>query len=374
MRKIAPIVVGFLLLSGSLCPAQTVQTNQINSVVTAVPFMTIAPDSRSSGMGDVGAATSPDLHSMHWNPSKYAFIDHDMGVALSYNPWLRKLVNDINMVYLTGFKRLDERQTMAASIRYFDLGSIDFTDYNGELLRTSNPNEFAIDLAYARQLGERWSGGIAFRYIRSDMASGLDGSKAGSAFAADISTYFHTQVQLGDRPAEFSAGWVVSNIGSKISYSNSSDKEFLPTNMRLGFSLTTPLDENNELTLSTDFNKLLVPTPQLNEGGTEYNTNNDISVISGIFRSFSDAPGGFKEELREITWGIGAEYWYAKKFAFRAGYFGEHATKGNRKYFTFGAGLRMNVFGLDFSYLIPTESNNPLANTIRFSLLFHFDK
>jgi len=368
-----PLTVLLALIPG-ICGSAfaQVQTDQINSVITAVPFLTIAPDSRSAGMGDIGAATTPDVFSLHWNPAKYAFVPQKAGVALSYNPWLRKLVNDINMVYLTGFRALDERQTLAASLRYFDLGNIDFTDYNGELLRTSNPNEWAIDIAYARKLGEKWSGGIAFRYIRSDMSSGLDGSKAGNAMAADISFYYRTQGRLGNVPVDFSAGWAVTNIGSKISYSTSNDKEFLPTNMRLGFALSTPLDERNELTLAADFNKLLVPTPQTDESGTGYDTNNDVSVVSGMFRSFSDAPGGFSEELHEITWSLGAEYWYDQKFAFRAGYFSEHETKGNRKYFTFGAGLRMNKFGLDFAYLIPTESNNPLANTIRFSLLFLF--
>lgn len=353
-----------------------ISTDQINSVSTGVPFLTIAPDSRASGMGDVGVATSPDINSMYWNPAKYGFMEDNSGMALSYSPWLRKLVDDMSLAYLVGFKRLDQRQVVAASLRYFDLGSITFTDINGELLREGNPSEFYIDLGYSLLLSDHLSGGIAFRYIRSDMASGINGTKAANSFAADISMYYESEVRLGYNYSTFSFGANISNIGAKIKYSTSENKEFIPTNLRLGASLLTPLDNYNSFRVALDFNKLLVPTPPIKDadGNIIEGKDNDVSVIQGIFQSFGDAPGGFDEELKEINLGLGVEYWYNNQFAIRGGYHHENKLKGNRRYFTLGAGLQMNVFGIDVSYLIPVDSNNSLANTMRFTLLFNFDK
>lgn len=355
---------------------EPISTNQINSVSTGVPFLTIAPDSRASGMGDVGVATSPDINSMYWNPAKYGFIGSDAGVALSYSPWLRKLVDDMSLAYLAGFKRLDQRQVVAASLRYFDLGSITFTDINGEPLREGNPSEFYIDLGYSLLLSDHVSGGIAFRYIHSDMASGINGSKAANTFAADISMYYESEVRLGYDYSTLSFGANISNIGAKIKYSNSENKEFIPTNLRLGASLLTPLDSYNSLRVSLDLNKLLVPTPPIKDadGNIVKGKDNDVSVIQGIFQSFGDAPDGFSEELKEIQYGLGLEYWYNNQFAVRTGYHHESDMKGNRRYFTVGAGAQMNVFGIDISYLIPVDSNNSLANTMRFSLLFNIDR
>lgn len=375
--KIKSLLASFLLLLPLLSHAEgSVSTSEINSVATGVPFLTIAPDSRASGMGDVGVATSPDINSMYWNPAKYGFIESNAGVALSYSPWLRKLVDDMSLTYLVGFKRLDNRQVVAASLRYFDLGSVTFTDINGELLREGNPSEFYFDLGYSLLLSDQVSGGIAFRYIHSDMASGINGSKAANTFAADISMYYQTEVRLGYDYSQFSFGANISNIGAKIKYSNSENKEFIPTNLRLGASLLTPLDNYNSLRVSLDLNKLLVPTPPIRnaEGEIIEGKDNDVSVIKGIFQSFGDAPDGFSEELKEIQYGLGLEYWYNNQFALRTGYHHESDMKGNRRYFTIGAGAQMNVFGIDLSYLIPVDSNNSLANTMRFTLLFDFDK
>jgi hypothetical protein len=371
----------------------TAQLNgQMNVVQSAVPFLTIAPDSRAGGMGDIGAATSPDINSMHWNPAKYAFIENDGGVAISYTPWLRNLVNDIDLATLAGYYRIDRQQVIAASLVYFSLGEIEFRDVNSDLIKQGKPNEFSVDAAYSRKFGEKFSGAIAFRYIRSDLASGMTVSgtqiNAGQAFAADISAYYNTKVKVSDKEGKLAFGGNISNIGNKMSYTNElKNKNFLPINLRLGTALTLDLDNYNSLTIAADANKLLIPTPPIvlqkqNGGGDSLDTNGnrviigkepDVPVVVGMFQSFSDAPGGFKEEMEEINYSLGAEYWYRKQFALRMGYFHESPNKGNRKYFTFGCGLKLNVFGLDFSYLVPTAANNPLANTLRFTLSFDFD-
>jgi hypothetical protein len=359
-------------------------TSGSNTITTAVPFLSITPDSRAGGMGDAGVATTPDVASQHWNPAKYAFIESEMGVSLSYSPWLVNLADDINLAYLSGYKRIDDVQTVSSSLRYFSLGNITFTDDYGTELNTVNPNEFAIDLGYTRMLSELFSGSVAVRYIRSDLTSGqmVNGvaSQAGNSFAADVAFYFYNEFRASRKDNVFSAGINIQNIGAKISYTDGKIKDFIPTMLKLGAAYTTELDQYNTFTFAFEANKLLVPTPPKATYGFEDDDiiysggiNSDISVIDGIFSSFSDAPGGFKEELQEINLSGGVEYWYNEQFALRGGYFWEHENKGNRKFLTAGAGFRMNVFALDFSYLLPTQQNHPLENTLRFSLSFDVD-
>lgn len=348
---------------------------QVNIINTAVPFIGIAPDSRAGAMGNAGVATSPDVNSQHWNPAKFAFIDSNMGASMSYTPWLRKLVNDINMYYLTGFMRLDEMQTISASLRYFTLGDIFYTT-DGENGFNVNPNEFALDVAYSRLLSEKFSGAVAFRYIRSDLNAMQEDMQPGNSFAADLAFYYRTPVKLMGESSELAAGINVSNIGNKISY-NEVDKLFIPTNLRLGLALDSELDSYNRMVFTLDLNKLMVPTPRrsTDESGDDYRMEySNMSVTKAMFQSFSDAPGGMKEELQEITYSLGAEYWYANQFALRAGYFHEHELKGNRKHFTAGVGIQFNMMTLDASYIIPVVADNPLANTIRFSLGIDLDQ
>lgn len=353
-------------------------TGELNAIQTVVPFLTIAPDSRAGGMGDAGVATSPDVFSMHWNPAKFAFIDGKGGVGISYAPWLRNLVPDINIAYMTGYKRLDSKQVLSAGLIYSSLGDVPFTDDFGNLERIFNPNEFALDAAYSRLFTDNLSGGIAFRFIYSNLTGGFYSggvaTKPGTSFAADISGYYNKDVSLLNKDGQIGFGLNFSNIGSKMSYSDAQTSDFIPMNMRLGTSGTIILDSYNSITVSIDLNKLLVPTSPV------YSISNPDSIIAGkdpdvavpvaIFQSFFDAPGGFKEELHEITYSYGLEYWYNNQFALRGGYFHENETKGNRKYFTAGAGFRLKVFTLDFSYLMPRAQNHPLARTLRFSLAF----
>lgn len=373
-KTITPAI--FLLLLFSL--TARLHSQELNAIQTVVPFLTIAPDSRAGAMGDVGAATSPDVYSQHWNPAKYAFIDGNAGVGISYSPWLRNLVPDINIAYLTGYYRIDEKQVASASLLYSSLGDVHFTDDFGNLERTFKPNELAFDLGYSRMFAEHFSGGIAFRFIYSNLTggsySGGDATKAGTSFAADISGYYNNNISLFGKDGEVGLGVNFSNLGSKMSYSDDAASDFIPMNLRLGGSGTVELDEFNKLTLAVDFNKLLVPTPP------KYSSSNPDSIIAGkdpnvsvpvaIFQSFYDAPDGFSEELREWTASVGLEYWYSNQFALRAGYFHENESKGNRKYFTAGAGFKLKGFTIDFSYLMPTVSNHPLARTLRFSLAF----
>jgi Type IX secretion system protein PorV len=374
---------------------------QLNTITTAVPFLLIGPDSRSSGIGDAGVSISPDANSMHWNASKLAFVENQMEISLSYSPWLRNLVPDMSQAYLSGYYKIDKTSTLGASLRYFNLGEINFTDNSGNLIRNFTPKEFAIDVAYALKLSDNLSGGLTGRFINSNLTGGISNSgadsKPGRAFAVDLSAFYKSnEFKISDKDATLSAGMNISNIGNKMSYTNSEERDFIPINLRLGPALTIEFDDYNKLTTTVDFNKLLVPTPakydprdaDLVIAGKDPN----VGIAEGIFGSFSDAPGEvisldtannvatikkgsvFQEELREINISGGLEYWYANQFAIRAGYFHEHATKGNRKYATFGIGLKYNVFALDFSYLISTTGRqNPLANTLRFSLKFTFD-
>jgi len=382
------MVVQAVVQAQSTIPIGQLNGSEPNTIETTVPFLTIAPDSRSGAMGDAGAATSPDINSQHWNPAKYAFISGNGGVALSYTPWLRNLVNDINLAYLIGYYRIDRQQVISGSLRYFSLGQIDFTDNNGNFIKPFNPNEFAIDAGYARLFSDKISGAIAFRFIRSDLTGniyveGVGGeTKPGVAFAADIATYYHTPVKLKDKDGELAFGVDISNIGTKISYTDNQQKSFIPIDLRIGGRLTTELDEFNTLSFALDLNKLLVPTSPIYDTVTVngkpkilYGKDPNVSVPLGMLQSFYDAPGGFKEEMREIMVSAGVEYLYRNQFAVRGGYFYEDKTKGNRKYFTLGVGMKLNVFGLDFAYLVPASGRqNPLANTVRFTLSFLFEK
>ncbi len=384
--------------------------DQLNTITTAVPFLIISPDSRAGGMGDAGVAVSADANAIHWNPSKLAFAENDGEFYMSYSPWLRNLVPDMSLAYLAGYKRLsNKRSAIGGSLRYFNLGSILFTDINGATIRDFKPAEFAVDLAFAQQFSERFSGGVAIRYVNSNLTGGISvqgaNSKAGQSVAADVSAYYrNNELQVGDKDAELAFGINISNIGAKMSYTETAAQDFIPINLRIGPSFSMDLDEYNSLTFAFDVNKLLVPTPPvylLDQDGAVVidpvtsrpavasGVDPQVGVAAGMFGSFSDAPGvvyydddgnvlvesgsRFREEMREFNIGGGLEYWYADQFAFRTGYFWEHYTKGNRKYFTIGAGVRYNIFSLDLSYLIANMQRSPLANTLRFTLGFRFD-
>lgn len=354
-----------------------------NPVGYAVISQTIAPDARGGGLGDVGAATDPDVNSQYWNPAKYPFNISRAGVSLNFTPWLRSLVNDMNLSYLSGYYRIGDYSAVSASLRYFNMGEV-YTEDPGANpnAMTINPYEMSFDVAYSLMLSEKFSLAAAIRWIYSDMRLDYKEDRSpASAFAADIAAYYQNYVVIGQRECQLGVGLDISNIGSKITFGGEEYSEFLPANLRLGASLMIPIDEYNRITLAADANKFLVPTvPQQEEGedATEYKDRvlreyNDVSAISGIFKSFSDAPGGFKEELEEINYGLGAEYVYNDKFALRAGYHHESQSKGNRKYFTVGAGFKMNVFSLDAAYVVATAKSNPLDQTLRFTLSFDMD-
>lgn len=354
-----------------------------NPVGYTVISQTIAPDARGGGLGDVGAATDPDVNSQYWNPAKYPFNISRAGVSLNFTPWLRSLVNDMNLAYLSGYYRIGDYSAVSASLRYFNMGEV-YTEepsVNPNAM-TINPYEMSFDVAYSLMLSEKFSLAAAIRWIYSDMRLDYKEDRSpASAFAADIAAYYQNYVVIGQRECQLGVGLDISNIGSKITFGGEEYSEFLPANLRLGASLMIPIDEYNRITLAADANKFLVPTvPQQEEGedATEYKDRvlreyNDVSAISGIFKSFSDAPGGFKEELEEINYGLGAEYVYNDKFALRAGYHHESQSKGNRKYFTVGAGFKMNVFSLDAAYVVATAKSNPLDQTLRFTLSFDMD-
>ena len=361
--------------------------NQLNPVYHGVTSLAIAPDARGGGLGDVGAATDPDVNSQYWNPAKYPFCISRAGVSLNYTPWLRSLTPDIGLANITGYYRIGNYDALSASLRYFSLGEV----IAGSEQDIIKPYEFAIDVAYSRMLSETFSAAVALRYIYSDLAYRADDETTpGSAFAADIAMYHNGYIMMGNRECQLGWGLNISNIGSKISYDEGNTSEFLPTNLRLGASLLIPLDEYNRLAISADANKLLVPTrPTMEQyisetGADEQDYSGytswlqdegyyNISPISGIFKSFNDAPGGGKEELQEIQWSVGAEYSYNDQFFLRAGYHYEHPNKGNRKYYTLGAGFKMNVFSIDAGYVISAAQNNPLDQTLRFSLSFDMD-
>lgn len=368
-----------LMLAAIALPAMAQKDNFFNPVTTSVTSQSIAPDARSAGMGDVGAATDPDVVSQYWNPAKYPFNISRAGVAINYTPWLRQLISDIDLAYVAGYYRIGDYSAVSASLRYFSLGEVQMLDDEN---LTINPYEMSFDVAYSLMLSEHFSLGAAVRWIYSDLTYDFTSDTApGSAFAADLSCYYQNYLNIGERECQLGLGLNISNIGSKISFGGDNNAEFIPTNMRLGASLMVPIDEYNRFTIAADANKLLVPTyPKQNEGeSTEAYQERvqkdyyDVSSISGIFKSFGDAPGGFKEELQEIQWSVGAEYIYHDKFALRAGYHHESENKGNRKYFTVGAGFKMSVFSLDAGYVIATAKSNPLDQTLRFSLSFDMD-
>ena len=358
------------------------KTTVYNPVEHAVISQTIAPDARSAGLGDVGAATDPDVNSQAWNLAKYPFCISRAGLSLNYTPWLRRLVSDIDLAYVAGYYRIGDYGALSASLRYFSLGEV-YTDINAEdASMTVKPYEMAIDVGYSRMLSETFSLGVAIRWIYSDLRYEYsEDSKPASAFAADIGMYYNNYIMLGNRECQLGLGLAATNIGSKISYYGDEESQFLPANLRLGASLMIPINEWNRFTIAADANKLMVPTVPVqepDENNSDYQDRvrrqySDVSSISGIFKSFSDAPGGFKEELQEVQWSVGAEYCYNDKFTLRAGYHHEAEAKGNRKYFTVGGGFRMSVFSLDVGYVISTAQNNPLDRTLRFSLAFDFD-
>ena len=363
----------------------------LNTITTAVPFLLISPDSKSGAMGDVGVATTPDASSMHWNPAKLAFSKDDIGISVSIVPWLRELVPDINLQYIGGYYKLNDNEAIGYELRYFSLGDITFTDGSGQVIGQYKPNEMAFGTAYSRKLSRDFSIAISARYIYSNLTGGqtAGGTEtiAGQSIAADVSTYYTKPITIADKKSDISFGMNISNIGNKISYTETITRDFIPINLRLGTDVTTEIDDYNKMSFAIDFNKLLVPSPPIYDadGNLIAGKDPEVSVVSGMFQSFGDAPGEidetgnpvpgsiFKEEMREINISAGFEYWYANQFALRAGYFHEHDTKGGRKYLTFGSGVKYNVFALDFSYLISTSNiggTNPLANTMRFTLVF----
>ncbi len=357
--------------------------NMFNPVNTSVTSQTIAPDARAAGMGDAGVATDPDVVSQYWNPAKYPFTISRAGISLNYTPWLRQLVSDMDLAYLAGYYRIGDYSAVSASLRYFSLGEV-YTSMgeSDDNSMTINPYEMSFDVAYSLMLSEKFSIAAAVRWIYSDLTYDYtEDTSPGSAFAADLAAYYQNYFTIGQRECQIGLGLNISNIGSKISFGGDDNSEFIPTNLRLGAALMVPVDEYNRFTITADANKLLVPTyPKQNEGeSTEDYMERvqkdyyDVSRISGIFKSFGDAPGGFKEELQEIYWSVGGEYVYHDQFALRAGYHHESENKGNRKYFTVGAGFKMSVFSLDAAYVIATAKSNPLDQTLRFTLSFDMD-
>ena len=388
---------GFSGLQAQLTPGEVSQQVQLNTITTAVPFLMIGPDSRSGALGDAGVALSPDANSLHWNPAKMAFSENEVEFSLSYAPWLRALVDDMNLAYLSGVKRINKRQVWGAALRYFSLGNITFTDETGTTIRDFQPAEFSLDVGYSQKLSDKFSGGIAGRFINSNLTGGTNvlgaNSKPGRSVAVDISAFYsNPRTKFAGRDAAFNWGVNISNIGAKMSYSESADRDFIPTNLKLGSALTMKLDEYNSLTFTADANKLLVPTSPIydQESGVNIVSGYDpnVGVATAMMQSFYDAPGIvnfnqdgtytveegsiLREEIREWNIGGGIEYLYNDVFAFRTGFFNEHYSKGARQFITLGAGIKYTVFTVDLSYLISTRQQNPLANTLRFTLRLQF--
>ncbi len=388
--KIVLFISAYLILTSSIIAQVNVagQDTSRRVITTAVPFLLIATDARAGAMGDVGVATSPDANSTHWNIAKLAYIENDIGFSLSYTPWLGKIINDMSLTYLTGYYKINKEQAVAFSMNYFNLGDIQFTDWEGNDLQNFNPREFSFSGSYSRLLSENMSLGVTLKYIRSNLTgnvfSGTDDGQTGVSIAADIGWYWNKDI---GQNSNLALGATITDIGNKITYSNDSQREFIPTTFRLGGAYTMNLDPYNSLTFALDLSKLMVPTPPVyvvdDNGSVIIDQNGDAEIargkdpnralLSGMFGSFTDAPDGASEELKEIMIGGGVEYWYKDLFALRAGYFWENFEKGNRKYFTAGLGFRYNVFGIDFAYLVPQKRENPLAETLRFTLLFDFN-
>jgi hypothetical protein len=370
-------------VSSSVNPSYFIGKDTVRVITTALPFLTISPDARSGALGDAGVAISPDANAIHWNAAKLPFMPEgkDLGFSLSYTPWLRKLVNDMSLSYLTGYKRLSKQEVVGIQLLYFDLGSIQFTDQSGAPIRDFNPQEYAIGTTYARKLSDYLGVSLNLKFIHSNLSGNLTldqsgtATKAANAGAGDIGIYYKREMMISAKPYDVAFGAAISNIGNKVSYTNNNQKNFIPTNLRLGSAVSVPLDEYNKITFALDANKLMVPTPPLRDSAgnvIDGKEDRNKSLISGMLGSFTDAPNGFREEMKEFMLSAAVEYWYNDKFAARGGFFHENKFKGNRRYFTIGFGMRLNVFGLDFAYLIPVQQNNPLAETLRFSLHFNF--
>lgn len=380
MKKIYLAALTLMGISPLTATAQE-KVDMFNPEKNSVTSQSIAPDARAGGMGDVGAATDPDVASQFWNPAKYPFTISRAGVSLNYTPWLRQLVSDIDLAYLVGYYRIGDYSAVSGSLRYFSLGEVFYGDTNDTQM-TLNPYEMSFDVAYSIMLSEKFSIAAGVRWIYSDLTYNYsDTSSPGSAFAVDLAAYYQNYVNIGQRECQLGIGLDISNVGSKINFGGDENSEFLPANLRLGASLMVPVDEYNRFSIAVDANKPLVPTMPVKMDGEsdedfitrKQNDYYDVSPISGIFKSFGDAPGGFKEEMQEIRWSVGAEYVYNDKFSLRAGYHHESENKGNRKYFTVGAGFKMNVFSLDASYVVATAKSNPLDQTLRFTLAFDMD-
>lgn len=385
----AIIGLGLITLPITSVLAQKNINGQVNTITTGVPFLRISPDARAGAMGDVGIATSPDPNAQYWNVGKIPFAEKKFGLSLTYTPWLRDLVPDISLAYVSGYLKFgkEDRQALSASLRYFSLGGINFTDANAQPIGTGKPREYAIDLGYSRRLSDYLSAGVSLRYVYSALLTGISNTstasyKPGKTVAADLGLFYSKKNEITEYKSNtLNAGLAITNLGGKISYdATGTRRDFLPINLGLGVAYNMHVDEYNQFTIALDINKLLVPTPidsSTEPGVTKYYIPTNKSVTSAVFGSFGDAQGGFSEELREIQISVGAEYWYQNQFALRAGYFYEDKTKGDRKYFTLGVGVRYKVFQLNGSYLVPSGNGitrNPLSNTFRFSLMFEFDK
>lgn len=382
MQRIALLLV--FLLGASHAYSQSLDGRQTSVVQTGVPFLTIAPDSRGSGMGDVGVATSPDAYNTHWNPSKIAFAENST-VGFSYSPWLNQIADDIHLTYLSGYHSIDELSGFGLSMRYFSLGDITFTDQHGDWLGDHRPREFSIDGSYSRKLSDRFALGVGLRYIFSDLAGDFEAGNAtstpGQSVSGDISAFYTWESEFFDREGDWNLGANISNLGAKIRYTEDTESSFLPANLRLGVTRETKLDEFNDLNVSVDINKLLVPTNPVEDeqtGEIVEGKDPDVPVIQGVFQSFYDAPDGFSESVKEYMPSVGVEWWYNEQLAGRLGYFYEHPDKGNRQFLSAGLGIQYNVLGFDFSYLVPTNREadrpHPLENTLRFSLSLDIDE
>lgn len=385
-KHIYTLIASILFFSNGAKAQDDINYSQfLNTITTAVPFLMIGPDSRAGAMGDVGVATTPDANSAYWNTAKSAFLEQDQSLTISYIPWLRSLVNDIYMAQAGYTWKPNERLSLNHGLRYFSLGEIQFRGEDANLLQVVNPNELALDLAgVGYKFTERFSGGFAVRYIFSNLTAGnpVGGSesKAGHAVAVDLNGFYKKPIKLGDKEADYMFGFNIQNIGNKVSYSESADRDFIPMNLKLGTGLNIDIDDFNQFGIYMDINKLLVPTPPAYSGEEDANgdplfsagKDPNVSTAQGIIQSFYDAPGGFSEEMNEINLSVGAEYWYDKQFALRMGYFYENPNKGNRNHITMGLGLKYNIFNLDFSYLVPLTQRNPLENTLRFTMSFDF--
>ncbi len=391
-RSIVYLIVFFSAIGAKAQISTGSLDGRQNTITTAVPFLMITPDARAGGMGDAGVAMPNDVNAIHWNAAKLVFNEKKGAVSVSYTPWLRALVPDVSLSYLSFYSHINQRSSFGMSLRYFSLGEIQFTDIVGNSMGNFNPNELAVDLAYAQKLSDEFSVGIAFRYIYSNIAGGANFSnnaiKAGTSFAGDITAYYRNNTRIKGYKWNYGFGAAITNIGNKITYTTAAQENFIPINLRLGTYWQVEIDKFNKLALLVDFNKLLVPTPPkykfdsngklvidpaTNEPVIESGKKSNVPVVSGMFQSFGDAPGGFSEEIQEINTSVGLEYWYDNQFALRGGYFYEPLEKGNRKYATIGAGIRYNVFSVDVAYLFSFQQRHPLENTLRFTLGFDFD-